>query len=180
MDRFEQHIRKHTELFETHRADRDKLWNAISQELDNDKNVRMMFPKWSFGWRIAASLLVLVGCSVFFVLHNGFGEVPNDLESSELREIDGYYQGLVDYQTHLIMEHQGLSKTIKDEFLKSLEVLDDEYEKLRAELQINLDNQRVIAAIIQLYKKKIELMEKLLDQMEEQDQKLKKDEGYVL
>ena len=57
--------------------------------------------------------------------------------------------------------------------------LDEEYEMLKLELGQNLDNQLVLEAIIGNYKKRIELIENLLHQINNSKQTTSKDE-YIL
>ena len=67
----------------------------------------------------------------------------------------------------------------KAEFLSFMDELDAEYEVLREEMRNNLDNERVLEAIVANYKKRIELIENLLQQLN--DAKQPDDEyGYTL
>ena len=99
--------------------------------------------------------------------------------SQELRDIDMHYKGLVSYQVQLIQKNEHLSESDKTEFLSFIDELDKEYEVLRLEMHNNLDNQLVLEAIVSNYRKRIELIENLLRQLNES--KLKDDEyGYTL
>ena len=99
--------------------------------------------------------------------------------SKELLDIDMHYKGLVSYQVQLVQNNPNLSEEDKAEFLSFMDELDAEYEQLRIEMQSNLDNERVLEAIVSNYKQRIELIENLLKQIN--DSKLNDDDyGYTL
>ena len=60
-----------------------------------------------------------------------------------------------------------------------MDELDEEYETLREEMRNNLDNERVLEAIVANYKKRIELIENLLRQLNDA-KKSDEDYGYTL
>ena len=101
------------------------------------------------------------------------------MANQELQEIDMHYQGLVSYQVKLVKNNTQLSSVDKEEFLLFINELDEEYEMLKLELGQNLDNQLVLEAIIGNYKKRIELIENLLHQINNSKQTTSKDE-YIL
>ena len=179
MDNFEKHIRENANLFDEHKADSSKLWANISAELEIPKP--KVIPLWKRPvLRIAASLVLLVGIGSFIGLFV-FGSNPNETQyvSKELLEIDMHYKGLVSYQVELVQNSSNLSEEDKDEFLSFMDELDAEYETLRQEMRNNLDNERVLEAIVANYKKRIELMENLLQQIND-DKKPDEDYGYTL
>ena len=101
------------------------------------------------------------------------------MANQELQEIDMHYQGMVSYQVKLVKNNIQLSSVDKEEFLLFINELDEEYEMLKLELGQNLDNQLVLEAIIGNYKKRIELIENLLHQINNSKQTTSKDE-YIL
>ena len=101
------------------------------------------------------------------------------MANQELQEIDMHYQGMVSYQVKLVKNNTQLSSVDKEEFLLFINELDEEYEMLKLELGQNLDNQLVLEAIIGNYKKRIELIENLLHQINNSKQTTSKDE-YIL
>ena len=60
-----------------------------------------------------------------------------------------------------------------------MDELDDEYAILKLEMKKNIDNERVLEAIIGNYKKRIELIEKLLKQIND-SKKTIEEYGYTL
>ncbi|MEP1017044.1 hypothetical protein, partial [Maribacter dokdonensis] len=95
------------------------------------------------------------------------------------QDIDMHYKGLVTYQVQLVQNNNQLTAADKEEFLSFMVELDAEYEQLKLEMRNNLDNEQVLAAIVSNYRKRIELIENLLQQLNES--KIKEDDyGYTL
>lgn len=179
MDNFEKHIRKNKAQFDGHKADRAKLWANIEAKLDPPK--QKVIPLWKSPMlRIAATVLIVLGISGLLgisFLSNSNSE--STFVSRELQDIDMHYQSLVSYQVQLVQKNESLSDAEKAEFLSFMDELDVEYERLRLEMQNNLDNDLVLEAIVSNYRKRIELIENLLRQLNKS--KLKDDDyGYTL
>ncbi|MFS4468351.1 hypothetical protein [Maribacter sp. 2210JD10-5] len=179
MDNFEKHIREKKALFDEHKADKSKMWAAIATELRAEQP--KVIPLWKSPMlRIAASIVIILGISAFvaFSVMN-VSDDHTQYASKELLDIDMHYKNLVSYQVKLVQNHPELSDEDKAEFLSFMDELDTEYEQLRVEMQNNLDNEVVLEAIVANYKKRIELIENLLKQIN--DSKLTDDDyGYTL
>ncbi len=181
MDNFEKHIRENAAQFDTQKADRAKLWENISAALEQEPPAPKVLPLWKRPMlRIAASVVLLLGIAGFIglsVLSSSTTETQ--YVSKELLDIDQHYRGLVAYQVQLVQNNPNLAPADKEEFLSFMDELDAEYEVLREEMRNNLDNERVLEAIVANYKKRIELIENLLQQLN--DAKQPDDEyGYTL
>ena len=165
MDNFERHIRENASQFDTRKADRAKLWANISAELQPQQP--KVIPLWRRPLvRIAASVVLLLGMASLIGLSIfGGGTTETQYVSKELLEIDMHYKGLVSYQVRLVQDNPKLSPEDKAEFLSFMDELDEEYETLRKEMRSNLDNELVLEAIVANYKKRIELIENLLRQI---------------
>ena len=165
MDKLENFIKSNKPAFGEHKANTDKLWNQISLELDKEKS--KVVPLWkSSSFKIAASIILILGVFSIINLSIGFNsDTSNNLANNELQEIDMYYQNMVQAQVRLVEKNTNLSKRNKQEFLNFLNDLDKEYDLLKLDLSENLDNEMVLEAIIKNYKKRIELIENLLQQI---------------
>lgn len=180
MDDFEKHIRKNRELFDDHKADKDKLWANIAKELkDNSPKVKRLWQSNLF--KVAASIILILtiafasGLSIF----STNGTEGKGYASEELQDIDMHYKNLVVQQVNLVKKLPNLSESDKMEFLSFMDELDDEYELLRVELESNYDNELILESIVANYKKQIELIENLLKRMKESKTK-DDDYGYIL
>ena len=179
MDNFEKHIRENRAAFDDHKADRAKLWANIEAKLDPPRP--KVVPLWrSPIFKVAASVLIVLGISSLIgITFLGNSANEDTFVSKELQDIDMHYQGLVSYQVQLVQKNENLSDADKAEFLSFMDDLDKEYDQLKLEMQNNLDNELVLEAIVSNYRKRIELIENLLRQLNES--KLNDDDyGYTL
>ncbi|MCL6267065.1 hypothetical protein [Flagellimonas myxillae] len=181
MDNFEKYIQENKEAFNVHKVDKDKLWQGITDQLDKKEEPKVV-PLWRSGkLRIAASVVFLIGFSLiaFFLVGSPASQEIEGYANEELFEIDLHYKNLVYQQVLLVKNHPKLSEMDKDEFLSFMDELDQEYEQLKLEMQDNLDNERVLEAIVNNYKKRIELIENLLKQINASKNEMDY-EGYIL
>lgn len=180
MDNFEKHIIKNKEEFNMHNADKAKMWDEISAELDAP--IQKVIPLWRTPiFKVAMSLVLIFGIfSIITMSITNNNSEQNNFASQELHDIDVYYQGMVNSQIQLVKNNVNLSTTDKDEFLQFMDELDEEYNLLKIDLKDNLDNEIVLEAIISNYKKRIELMENLLKQINETKKIATDDNAYIL
>ena len=180
MDDFEKHIRENAAHFDEHKADKAKLWENIAGELNTEKP--QVIALWRRPWmKVAASIVLILGIAGVLTL-SGIGQdrpMGKNYASKELQDIDMHYKSLVSYQVKLVQDHPKLSDEDKTDFLSFMDELDEEYQQLRLEMRNNLDNELVLEAIISNYKKRIELIEKLLTQIND-SKIIHEDYGYTL
>ncbi|WP_298417928.1 hypothetical protein [uncultured Kordia sp.] len=162
-DELKDYIQSHRNEFDDHsidEVDRLKLWGKISEQLpETPKKVIPLWKKASF--RVAAAVVLLFGCMfAYFATNQSTGEY--DMVSEEFRQIDTHYKSLVENQIQLVKSSTNLSKAAQEEFLSYIDELDKEYLNLKKELKQGVNNQIIIEAIINNYRKKIQLMEDLL------------------
>ncbi len=167
MDDFEKYISDNAEAFNTERADRDNMWLQINTVLEADKTKVVPLYKRKLFLKIASSLMALMVITFFYTHFKPSIAKENQLASKELLEIDMHYKSLVNYQVALVQKNPKLSTADKNEFLSFMDELDAEYLALKKEMETNLDNEQVLEAIVANYKKRIELIEKLLERLNE-------------
>jgi len=162
-DELKNYIQAHKDEFDDHsvaEVDKLKLWSKISEQLpETAKKVIPLWKKASF--RVAAAVVLLFGCLFAFYTANQEYE-DYDMVSEEFRQIDIHYKSLVQNQIQLVKTSANLSKVAQADFLNYIDELDQEYIKLKKELKQGVNNQIIIEAIINNYRKKIQLMEDLL------------------
>lgn len=179
MDDFEKYIKENRYLFDEHRADKSKIWDNIESRLNTPKPIIL--------WRspvlkIAASILILVGAfSIINIFFNSefHHKSHNNIVNQELRDIDTYYKDLVAFQVQLVKNNSKLQEEEKEKFLSFMDELDEEYNSLKLEMTKNLNNEYILEAIVNNYKKRIELIENLLNQINN-SKKTNENEGYIL
>lgn len=179
MDNFEKNIRKNASEFDEHKPDRAKMWTEISKELETESPKVILLKKFTW-FKYAASFLVLFGIAGFIAIGVYNTTRPSkSYASKELFDIDVHYKSLVSYQVQLVKNHSKLSEEDKTEFLSFMGELDLEYEELKLEMLKNLDNELILEAIVSNYKKRIELIEKLLKQIN-RNKNIDDNYGYTL
>ncbi len=179
MDNFEKHIRDNAAQFNEHKADRDKMWTHISYELQ--KKETRIIPLWVWPVvRVACFAILFLGIGGFVGFSIYKSTTPEQqYVSKELQEINMHYKDVLAYQISLVEKNPNLSSEDKTEFLSFMDELDAEYELLRLELQNNLDNERILEAIVANYQKRIELIRNLLQKIND-SKNLDNDYGYTL
>ncbi len=167
MDNFEKNIKENIALFDEYKADKSKLWSNIEAGLNSPISKPKVIKLWNRpAFKLAATIVIALGLfSLVNVFSNREIEQQNHIANQELSDIDSYYKGLVAYQVKLVQKSSKLSPTQKKEFLSFMDELDTEYETLKLEFSKNLDSERVLEAIVVNYKKRIELIENLLKQI---------------
>ncbi|PCJ97196.1 MAG: hypothetical protein COA50_06035 [Flavobacteriaceae bacterium] len=181
MDELEKYIREHKSSFNEHKVDRQKLWENIAPKLDQKPAPKVIRLWQSPFLKVAASILVLLGMFtvIQFFINGGINTNEPTIVNKELEEIDMYYSGMVFQQVQLVKLNKLLSQTEKEEFLSFMDDLDQEYEELRIEMHKNLDNELVMEAIVNNYKKRIELIETLLHRINN-SKNIEDGNGYIL
>ncbi len=164
MDKLKQFVTEHKAEFDDYSLGKDNkmdLWDKISADLSVVESPKVI-PLWrKFGFRVAASVLLFMGLAFsFFVLNKPLDE--NQIVNQELFEIDSHYKLLVNNQIKMIQNNANLSEKEKEDFLMIIDDLDEEYTHLKEDLKEDVNNQKIIEAIISNYRKKIQLMENLL------------------
>ena len=162
-DELEKHIKENKREFDDYvvdEVDKLKLWSKIDNELSEAPKVVSIWRKPMF--RVAASVVILLGFTFTFFMFNQ-GNAEHQIANQELYEIDNHYKLLVSNQIELIKKNTNLSKEEQNEFLSLVDDLDEEYNKLKGDLKDEINNEKIIEAIINNYRKKIKLMEDLLE-----------------
>lgn len=164
MDELEKFIIKNKSSFDDYSVDEvDKLkfWSQISDQLPEEP--KKVIPLWKKPmFKVAASIIIILGCT-FSLLEFNHNNYQNDVVNEELYDIDNHYKSLVNNQIQLIKDSPNLSSEDQEEFMLLVDDLDNEYNNLKKELKEGINNQKIIEAIINNYRKKIQLMEDLLE-----------------
>ena len=180
MDGFEKHIRNNRSQFDEHKADRGKMWEHIQAGLDEKKvdETPKIKPLWKRGWfMMAASIAVVVGLGITLLMNQS--DTTQLTDSTELLEIDLYYENIVAQQVKMVYDSPELSEEEKIEFLQFMDELDEEYKLLKTELNKGLDDEQVLEAIIIHYQKRIDIIQSLLTRIN-QSKKASNEKGIFL
>lgn len=155
------------------------IWNNLDRTL-NPPATRKTFRLYSYAWKAAAAILIFVSAWYLndYMDRRPEGEKTADVSTAvitnpeliELSDAEAYYSSQIsNRQTELeryTQEHPEILEDLKKEFRE----LDIEKLQLRKELAESNADEKVIEAIIQSYKIKLEILEEMLAQLQQVNQ----------
>lgn len=134
--------------------DVDKGWQSFEKTNFTNKQSKRI-------WLVAAaSVTLLLG---FFAIRFAFQDEPQEL--SEWDEVEMFYQSQIEDMTTLVKNHGD------DEILYDLEEMDQAFLEIKEDLNDDAANAEVIEAMMNHYRLKLEILEKMLDEIQEEDEK---------
>ncbi len=166
MDQFEKHIRSNKEYFDEPFNGKDKLWEALEKELPaKQKSFSLRWKRGLLGL-LALSFLALLGWKNY-VQKQDIETLHYALELNiELNDINAHYGTLVSNNLTKLESNVKLSLKEKQEFMHFIDDLAQEQELLRNELKVNLDNEKVLDAIIENFNQQIILIDQFVKRLE--------------
>jgi hypothetical protein len=84
--------------------------------------------------------------------------IPN-----EVSEMERYYQREINQKISLIQEEESGSAILSD-----LEMMDAAFAELKNDLKDNIDNEEVVAAMMENYRLKLEILEQIVIELEKE------------
>ena len=169
-DKLKRIVEQDRKNFEIYELDVDLAWDSIETELDKMDERTMHFP-WKVILKVAAVLLLVTVFAFGFYINNQRinidqqGIALHNL-SSELADTEAFYTAQIDEKINLIKVQTGELNT---DVTTQLEILDQEYLSLKNDLRDNADSEEVINAMIEYYRLKLALLEKILDEIQKND-----------
>jgi septal ring factor EnvC (AmiA/AmiB activator) len=113
-------------------------------------------------WRLAAVLLMVFGllAVVFFstIFSNATGLATNAAVKSEIEELEMFYSSKIDEKLLLLTGRLTNEPIVQED----LDRLQTEYLELKRDLKDNADSEEVIAAMIMNYKVRLQLLERMI------------------
>jgi hypothetical protein len=165
-DRFEEFVKSKREEFDIHSPDPDtwRIIEARRKKKINKPNI------WRIISKVAAVFVIFLLSWTFHELRDNwkesktaenFNEQVYDL-APELKEAEFYYTTQVNLKLKELEPLFTDSPEIKDEVKKDLSELDSIYSSLKQDLKDNIANDQVLEAMIQNYRLKLDILEDLL------------------
>ncbi len=151
-DNLKEHIESNLGTFESYSFDVDNGWGEISGKLDSVEKRKNV---WYFG--IAAGLAILLMTTVL-VLSTNKSSIPN-----EVAEMEGYYEEEINEKISLVKNQLG-----DDQILNDLDLMDEAFAELKADLKDNVDNEEVVMAMMDNYQLKLQVLEEILEALEKE------------
>lgn len=156
-DNFKKYIDHHRDETDIYPFDVDEGWGLLSDRLHPIRKRNSLYL-----WRsIAASLLILLiaAMGLLYQQMNSNSNYP-----IELLEAQYYYQQQIDQ-----MMTQVKGQAPEEEAFEDIARLDEAFEELKSDLKDGVQNEEVIAAMIDNYRLKLKILERILEEIEEKD-----------
>lgn len=151
-DNFKKYAEQNAEAFD-HTFDVDKGLQDLIQRQDQRKKPRRVF-------MAAASITIALALSAVVYFYAQPAE-----EISEWAEVEHYYERQIEDMTQLVM-----NLTNDEDILYDLEELDQAFAEVKADLKDDAANQEVIEAMMNHYRLKLSILEKMLDEIKESNE----------
>jgi hypothetical protein len=159
----------------------DQLFNKFEnqwdvQEMNSDHQVDFLNKlnkkqpkkkKYWFATAIAASIVLMLGISVFYK-----NEKPKEFKfaSKETQRTDSIFSILIDNELVKLKEKSSPeNEQIINDALKQMKVFDADYQKIINELQKNGENKQIIYAMISNLQTRISFLQTVLKRIEENE-----------
>jgi len=119
----------------------------------------------SSGWRwqkisgFAASFVLFALATWYF----GYADSTAD----ELSEVEQYYTTEINHKVSLVKSHLRDARVLED-----LEAMDQAFAELKADLNDNVDNEEVVAAMMENYQLKLQILEEILKELEKENREI--------
>ncbi|MBU8892076.1 MAG: DUF3379 domain-containing protein [Bacteroidales bacterium] len=159
----EEYIRKNRSNLDVDKPDEDYLWNKISHSVNKPKKQKRFF-----ALKIAASVIVVVGLSLLTyqitTLRNNqqliLAKIDPELAKQEAQfqnQIKTYYQ---------VLQKSSYNEDLLTTNFKDLEYIDTLINQYSEDLAVNGPNPRLLNSLMDLYQKKIRLLDRMLNEIE--------------
>ncbi|MFM1932257.1 MAG: hypothetical protein RL226_1560 [Bacteroidota bacterium] len=172
-DKLKSFIDQHRADFDDERPSRD-VWSGIEARLPEDRgrfvNVRWL---WTLG-AVAAMVILLLG-SYIFLLDRDEPQMAEQSNpnfrlanvSEEMAEVETYYLAEVNLRIEEVKKFpEG------EEYLAAVDELREEYEQLCLEMGRGADREKVVEAMIQNYRLRLEILEEMLEELRQWQQSI--------
>jgi hypothetical protein len=163
MDRLKEYIKSHRAAFDDQNPD-PALWDQIASKLPEPRVAVRRLVMWK--WMTAAAVIIaLVMCGVVAGMYMGSGSGIQNPAYTEFLQAEQYYNSQYN------KKKSELAQYVHDpEVDRDLNKLDQMHAELSAELMksSNPDKTELINAMIQVYRTRIELLQRVLNNVERQ------------
>ncbi len=164
-DKFKAFVAGNRDEFENYDLDLDQSWSQIADGIQNQQEKQS--GKKVIWFKIAASVAILIMFSAG-MLYWGLGAKKEETlfaANPELAEAQAYYTSQIAYKMSLAQSKPG-----GEELFRDIEELDKAFADLKNDLKDNADNEEVIIAMIENYQLKLKILDRLLKELQEEEQ----------
>lgn len=155
-DNLKQILENKRDDFEVYNLDKDDSWEAIKEGLQRQER------SGNWVWmKVAASVVLVLGLAFTFAVFRGGSEVI----SSEFQETQFYYEQIINSQMTLVRNQVEDPSVLED-----LDALDKAFNELSQDLKDDVHNEEVISAMVDNYRLKLRILEKILEELEDKEE----------
>lgn len=175
-DKLKQRVGNDRQEWDHYDTNLEELWGNIEAKLDAQEKKNSH--GYGFWLKIAASVIIAFGIGWTVKSSLETSDNPQGLYalkdiSSELAETEYYYASMISEKLQLIhTSNTGMDNLV----IEDLTLLDSAYHELQQDLKDNADNEEVINAMIQNYRIKLQILEKVLQKISKEESKEEFDE----
>lgn len=170
----EDFIRQHRAEFEA-TGPRPQLWDRLEAELLPVKKKPTVIQMMGRHWLKAAVVLVLVVNAVFLFQFLQFRKHQHlEYVAPEVQDAKAYYTTQIEQRLSVIKSYPADVVGLDSAARRELELRNDTYQTLEAALIQNPGNERIKAAMIRYYQLKLDLLDKILDELKDKQPDIKK------
>ena len=187
-DKLKKFTDQNRDSFESYTLDLDEAWSGIDAKL-NELEVKGLparqadtkFP-WIAVLKIAATIVVVMTLGFGFYMNAQRIEIKtNGIAlhniSSELADTEAFYTTQIAETIKLIEVSAG---GFEPEIRSQIQILDEEYMSLRNDLKDNANSEEVINAMIEYYRLKLAMLEKILDELQKDNDNKDHEETHAV
>ncbi len=160
MDKLKDFVNNNKEAFDSYTPS-DELWSEITAALPSEYEIQPTQKKWLFSWRIAASVVMILG--VGYVLGKYSSPIKKNKEIISLSPKYGKevikYASFIESKKAQISSYMAQNPGMVEEFSRDLKELDLNYEELKSELPNNPNQEEILNQMIENLQWQIEMLD---------------------
>lgn len=173
-DQFEKDLEQNREALDSIEPNVQAIWYGVERHLQGRRNHRSLLI-----WRVAAILLAFVAVAqLTYILTDA--SKPTPMQLTLVSEDSGAFQSLeASYRQELVVLEERLAeKSVNREeyalFYEEMDYIRELEKEFKEEIMLSSKREKLAAILIDTYEKKIQLLERLLQQVE-RDERLKQE-----
>lgn len=173
-DHFEKQLEAQRQELDSFQPNEQAIWFGVERHLQRRRDNRNLMI-----WRVAAILLAFVAVAQLIYIITDASR-PNPVQLALVSEESGAFQSLeASYRQELVVLEERLAekKVNRKEyavFFDEMEYIRNLEKEFKQEIPLTTDREKLAIILIDTYEKKIQLLERLLQQVE-RDERLKKE-----
>ena len=151
LDNLKDHIDKQRAEFEIYPFDAKEGWDKISTKITKEEK----WPRWK---------MISVAACVVLVMLGSISQVSFVEAEGELSEVEQFYESEINHKISLV-KSQLNDPTVLDDLV----LMDRAFAELKVDLDDNVDNEEVVAAMMENYQLKLRILEEILAELEKEN-----------